>query len=205
MPDPEKIANVLSAIPLTRGGGLALKKGIVPLVKGAVKGVVARGAARKMPIPEPPLPIRPGVHPKVIPPAKPAPQPKIPPEPKQVGKPFRRGKADRKPEGPSDPNRAPARQDAAKAEGQRLLRFRDVVEIVTSMLKPAQAQPIIVAARQRLLWQKNKRERETLAPLYPGAPTRYVMRRRGGAGHDARPTEGPTLSSHRRRPQPSLP
>jgi len=76
------------------------------------------------------------------------------------------------------------REQEGDPDGKRLLRFRDVIQAATDELDKAEAESLISILRAKLLSQGNKRELETLAPLFPGQPTRYVARRLGGTGYD---------------------
>jgi len=80
-------------------------------------------------------------------------------------------------------------------DGRRLLRFRDVIAALLDenddVLEKKDAEGIIDSLRPKLLFQGNPRELETLAPLFPGQPTRYVARRLSGTGYAGEPAAPP--------------
>jgi len=78
------------------------------------------------------------------------------------------------------------REQEGDPDGKRLLRFRDVIQAAADELDDAEAESLISILRAKLLSQGNKRELETLAPLFPGQPVQYVNRRTGGTGYDGK-------------------
>jgi len=116
-----------------------------------------------------------------VPPPSPYPQPGLPPNLNPAKKPFPSPKPAEAPKPQPQPSRQGAGTKTATKEkteplqtGKGVVRMSDALRIVALYAVPAMRATAPPAMLAQQLGQSNPREKVTLAPLYPGEPTRYV-------------------------------
>jgi len=185
MPQISEVLEVAEAV-FSRGKGRRIKGGpkgkgpdaaIEKLNQGINKALdkVAKKLLGRDAVPPPSPYPQPGLPPQLNPAKKPFPAPKPDPAPKPQPQPGRQG---------AGPRVGTQQRTDPGQTGKGVVRMSDALRIVALYSVPAMretAQRVMLAQQ---LGQSNPREKVTLAPLYPGEPTRYVHYRISGPGID---------------------
>jgi len=157
-------------------------KGAVPALKkvldalDSVPARVVRPFIRRADAVPPPSPYpQPGLAPNLNPAKKPFPAPKPDPQPKPQAQPSRQG---------AGTKTATKEKNEPLQTGKGVVRMSDALRIVALYAVPAMRATAQRAMLSQQLGQSNPREKVTLAPLFPGEPTRYVQYRVPSLGID---------------------